>query len=123
MEIAKLRYFNPIGAHPSGLIGEDPLVKPNNIFPKITKVATGNLEEIKIFGKDWPTIDGTGVRDYIHVMDLAEGHLLALQLLINNKKSKNLSINLGTGKGTSVLDLINIFEKINGVKIPYIFYK
>ena len=96
-KIANLRYFNPIGAHPSGIIGEDPLGgKPNNLFPQITKVAVGNLEEIKIFGKDWPTLDGTGVRDYIHVMDLAEGHLLALELLIK-EKPQILSMNLGTG--------------------------
>ena len=119
-KIANLRYFNPIGAHPSGLIGEDPLGKPNNLFPQITKVAVGNLEEIKIFGNDWPTYDGTGVRDYIHVMDLAEGHLLALELLIK-ENPQIISMNLGTGRGTSVLELISVFEKINGVEIPYSF--
>lgn len=119
-KIAKLRYFNPIGAHPSGLIGEDPLGKPNNLFPQITKVAIGNLKEIKVFGKDWPTCDGTGVRDYIHVMDLAEGHLLVLELLIK-EKPQILSMNLGTGKGTSVLELISAFERVNRVRIPYSF--
>ena len=120
--IACLRYFNPVGAHESGLIGEDPLVKPNNLYPQITRVAIGKLEEIKIFGSDWPTNDGTGVRDYIHVMDLAEGHLSALNFLIKNKP-QILTINLGTGRGTSVLELIKTFEKVNDVKIPHSFAK
>ena len=120
MRIVNLRYFNPIGAHPSGLIGEDPLGKPNNLFPQITKVAIGELEKIEIYGRDWPTCDGTGVRDYIHVMDLAEGHLRALKYLLD-EKPQFLSINLGTGKGTSVLQLINCFEKVNNVEIPYSF--
>ena len=118
--IASLRYFNPVGAHQSGLIGEDPLGKPNNIYPQITRVAIGKLEEIKIYGSDWPTPDGTGIRDYIHVMDLAEGHLAALNYLIT-EKPQFLIVNLGTGKGTSVLELINTFEKVNAVKIPYCF--
>ena len=118
--IASLRYFNPVGAHYSGLIGEDPLGKPNNIYPQITRVGVGKLDEIKIFGSDWPTKDGTGVRDYIHVMDLAEGHLSALNYLIN-EKPQNLTINLGTGKGISVLELIKIFQKVNDVNIPYRF--
>ena len=96
--VACLRYFNPVGAHESGLIGEDPLVKPNNLYPQITRVAIGKLEEIKIFGSDWPTNDGTGVRDYIHVMDLAEGHLSALNFLIMNNKPQIITINLGTGE-------------------------
>ena len=120
--IASIRYFNPVGADESGLIGEDPQGIPNNIFPRITQVAIGKLTEIKIFGSDWPTPDGTGVRDYIHVTDLAEGHLLALDYLLNNKP-QILTLNLGTGKGTSVLDFINIFEKINNVKVPYTFDK
>ena len=120
--IACLRYFNPVGAHESGLIGEDPLGKPNNIYPQITRVAIRELEEIKIFGSDWPTNDGTGVRDYIHVMDLAEGHLSALNFLIKNKP-QILTINLGTGRGTSVLELIKTFEKVNDVKIRYSFAK
>ena len=116
--IAKLRYFNPIGAHSTGLIGEDPLGNPNNIFPIILNKAYTNNEKLKIYGNDWPTIDGTGVRDYIHVMDLAEGHIKALEHLFL-KKRVNLNINLGTGKGTSVLQLLNIFQKSNNVKILY----
>ena len=119
-KIASLRYFNPVGAHESGLIGEDPSGKPNNIYPQITKVAIREIDEIKIFGSDWPTNDGTGVRDYIHVMDLAEGHLSALSYLFK-EKPQNLIVNLGTGKGTSVLELIKVFEKVNNVKIPYSF--
>jgi len=118
--IASLRYFNPVGAHESGLIGEDPLGKPNNIYPRITRVAIGKIKEIKIFGSDWPTVDGTGIRDYIHVMDLAEGHFAALDHLIK-QKPQFLTLNLGTGKGTSVLELIRRFEKINNVKVPYSF--
>ena len=118
--IINLRYFNPIGAHPSGLIGEDPLGIPNNLFPQITKVAVGILQKIEIYGRDWPTSDGTGVRDYIHVMDLAEGHLRSLEFLLN-QKPQILSINLGTGKGTSVLELINSFKEVNNVEIPYSF--
>ena len=118
--IASLRYFNPIGSHESGLIGEDPLDKPNNLYPLITRVAIGKINSIKIFGSDWPTPDGTGIRDYIHVMDLAEGHLLALSYLLK-KKSQFITLNLGTGKGTSVLDLIQIFQKVNNVEIPYIY--
>ena len=121
-KIASLRYFNPAGAHCSGLIGEDPSGEPNNLYPQITKVAVGKLDEIKIFGSDWDTKDGTGIRDYIHVMDLAEGHLSALNYLIK-EKPQNLNINLGTGKGTSVLELIKIFEKVNSVVIPFSFDK
>ena len=119
-KIASLRYFNPVGAHESGLIGEDPSGKPNNIYPQITKAAIGEIDEIKIFGSDWPTNDGTGVRDYIHVMDLAEGHLSALNYLFK-EKPQILTMNLGTGKGTSVLELIKTFENINNVKIPHSF--
>ena len=118
--IASLRYFNPVGAHESGLIGEDPKGMLNNIYPQITGAAIGKLNEIRIFGSDWPTVDGTGVRDYIHVMDLAEGHLSALNFLMN-EKPQIITFNLGTGKGTSVLELIKIFEKVNKVKIPYSF--
>ncbi len=120
--IASLRYFNPAGAHYSGLIGEDPFGNPNNLYPQITKVAIGKLNEIKIFGSDWGTKDGTGIRDYIHVMDLAEGHLSALNHLLK-EKPQNLTINLGTGKGTSVLELIKIFEKVNSIDIPFSFDK
>ena len=120
-KIALLRYFNPVGAHESGLIGEDPLGNPNNLYPRITQVAIGRLKEIKIFGSDWPTPDGTGIRDYIHVVDLAEGHLLALNYLLK-EKSQILTLNLGTGKGTSVLEFIRNFEKINNIEIPFSFY-
>tara|TARA_Y200000002_G_scaffold365999_1_gene356527 strand:+ start:1531 stop:2568 length:1038 start_codon:yes stop_codon:yes gene_type:complete len=115
-----LRYFNPIGAHHSGLIGENPNGIPNNLFPYITQVASKKLNKLKIFGNDWPTSDGTGVRDYIHVMDLAEGHVAALEYL-KNKKNKNLALNLGTGKGTSVLELLKEFEVVNNIDIPYEF--
>ena len=118
--IANLRYFNPVGAHPSGLIGENPIGIPNNIFPFITQVALGRLRELKIFGNDWPTKDGTCIRDYIHVIDLAEGHIRAMEKLFNNE-SILLKINLGTGEGTSVLELVKIFENVNKVKIPYSF--
>ena len=118
--VANLRYFNPIGAHDTGLIGENPKGIPNNIFPFINKVASKEINELKIFGKDWDTHDGTGVRDYIHVMDLAEGHILSLEFLIKND-SQIINLNLGTGKGTSVLELVKTFEKINNVKVPYVF--
>ena len=121
-KIALLRYFNPVGAHESGLIGEDPFDIPNNLYPRITQVAIGKLKEIKIFGSDWPTPDGTGIRDYIHVVDLAEGHLLALDYLLK-EKPQILTLNLGTGKGTSVLELITTFEKVNNVKVPFAFDK
>lgn len=113
--VALLRYFNPVGAHESGLIGEAPTGIPNNLMPYITQVAKGKLEKLKIFGNDYPTVDGTGVRDYIHVVDLAEGHVAAL-----NKLTEGVHIyNLGTGQGTSVLQLLNAFEEANGLKIPY----
>ena len=120
--IASLRYFNPVGAHESALIGENPLGTPNNIFPLITQVAIGKIKEIKIFGSDWQTPDGTGVRDYIHVHDLAEGHLLTLEYLLK-EKPQILTLNLGTGKGTSVLELIKTFESVNRVEIPFSFDK
>lgn len=115
-KIANLRYFNPIGAHSSGMIGESPIGIPNNIFPYITQVAAGVLDELKIFGKDWPTSDGTCIRDYIHVMDLAEGHIATLEYL-NNFEKKIVNLNLGRGLGTSVLELVDTFEKVNNVKI------
>lgn len=115
--IATLRYFNPVGAHPSGLIGEDPNDIPNNLLPYISQVAIGRLEKLKIFGNDYETKDGTGVRDYIHVVDLAEGHLAALEFLDNND---GFSVfNLGTGKGYSVLEMVSAFEKASGRSIPY----
>lgn len=119
-KISILRYFNPIGAHESGLLGENPIGIPNNIFPLILQVATGKKESLKIYGNTWPTKDGTGIRDYIHVMDLAEGHLAALEYLFS-KKSHIISLNLGTGKGNSVLELINMFEKTNRVTVHYDF--
>ena len=117
MNIIILRYFNPIGAHKSGLIGEDPNGIPNNLMPYITQVAVGKLKELGVFGDDYKTPDGTGVRDYIHVVDLALGHLAALKKMEENKGL--LIYNLGTGKGSSVLDMVNAFEKANGIKIPY----
>ncbi len=118
--IANLRYFNPIGAHESGLIGENPKGIPNNLFPYINEVAIGRRNKLKIYGNDWPTFDGTGVRDYIHVMDLAEGHISALEFLLS-KKGNYVNLNLGTSKGTSVLQLIETFEKVNNCKINYEF--
>ena len=118
--IIKLRYFNPIGAHYSGLIGESPIGKPNNIFPRILEVAIGKDKIIEIFGNDWPTNDGTNIRDYVHIMDIADGHVLSMEYLFNNQ-SVNLNLNLGTGKGTSVLELIRTFEKVNNIKINYCF--
>ena len=118
--IASLRYFNPIGAHENGLIGESPLLNENNIIPKLNKVAAGISDEFLIYGKDWDTHDGTGTRDYIHVMDLADGHLLALENILNNK-IKYIQLNMGTGKGTSVLELVETYQKVNKVNIRYRF--
>ena len=117
--IALLRYFNPIGAHKSGLIGEDPNGIPNNLMPYITKVATGKLEKLNIFGNDYDTVDGTGVRDYIHVCDLAEGHVKALKKLETN--SGLVVYNLGTGTGYSVLEIVNTFNDVCGNKVRYEF--
>lgn len=115
--IATLRYFNPVGAHESGRIGEDPNDIPNNLLPYIAKVAVGALPELSVFGNDYPTKDGTGVRDYIHVMDLGQGHLDALREI---KKATGLYVwNLGTGNGYSVLEMVDAFEKASGRKIPY----
>ena len=117
-DIAILRYFNPIGAHESGLIGEEPNGVPANLLPYVSKVASGKLECLSIFGNDYDTKDGTGVRDYIHVVDLAKGHIKALEKL--EKEKEGLFIyNLGTGVGYSVLDIVNAFEKANGVKVNY----
>ena len=113
--VSLLRYFNPVGAHESGLIGESPSGIPNNLMPYVTQVAKGKLEKLRVFGNDYNTVDGTGVRDYIHVMDLAEGHVAAIE-----KLTEGVHIyNLGTGQGTSVLQLIHAFEEINNIKIPY----
>ncbi len=113
--IALLRYFNPIGAHISGLIGEDPNGIPNNLMPYIAQVAAGKLEVLSVFGDDYDTKDGTGVRDYIHVVDLAKGHLKALEKVMRDTGAD--AYNLGTGNGYSVLELVNAFEKVNGVKV------
>jgi UDP-glucose 4-epimerase len=115
--IALLRYFNPVGAHESGLIGEDPSGIPNNLTPYITQVAVGKLEKLLVFGNDYDTEDGTGVRDYIHVVDLAKGHLKALDKVLTNNIVD--AYNLGTGEGYSVLDMVKTFEKVTGVNIPY----
>ena len=118
MSVVLLRYFNPIGAHESGLIGEKPAGIPNNLMPYITQVAQGIREKLSVFGDDYDTPDGTGVRDYIHVVDLAKGHLAALKYADGHKGCE--VFNLGTGHGYSVLDLVKTFEKVNGVKIPYV---
>ena len=115
--VVLLRYFNPIGAHKSGTIGEDPNGIPNNLMPYITQVAVGKLQQLGVFGNDYPTHDGTGVRDYIHVVDLAKGHVCALSAI--EKKCGLAVYNLGTGQGYSVLDLVHAFEKATGVKVPY----
>lgn len=117
-QVMLLRYFNPIGAHESGTIGEDPNGIPNNLMPYITQVAAGRLEQLGVFGDDYPTHDGTGVRDYIHVVDLAKGHVKAIEYAGNHKGCE--VFNLGTGTGYSVLDIVKAFEKVNGVKIPYV---
>ncbi len=116
-KIAVLRYFNPVGSHPSGLIGEDPSGIPNNLMPYITQVAMGTRPHLQIFGNDYPTPDGTGVRDYIHVCDLAEGHVAALKSLLAN--AQNLTVNLGTGHGHSVLEMLKAFEAASGRPVPY----
>lgn len=117
--IAILRYFNPIGAHPSGLIGENPLDIPNNLMPYIVKVALGEIDHLNVFGNDYDTVDGTGVRDYIHVVDLAKGHLNAINLVL--KEPGIDYFNLGTGQGYSVLELLNTFKNVTGVDVKYCF--
>lgn len=115
--VARLRYFNPVGAHPSGLIGEDPQGIPNNLLPFVAQVAVGARPHLNVWGSDYPTPDGTGVRDYIHVMDLAEGHVAALTYL--DEHPGLLTVNLGTGRGTSVLEMVDAFERASGRPIPY----
>ncbi|SOE64680.1 UDP-galactose 4-epimerase [Burkholderia sp. YR290] len=115
--IATLRYFNPVGAHESGLIGEDPGGVPNNLMPYVAQVAVGKLEKLRVFGGDYDTPDGTGVRDYIHVVDLARGHIAALDALV--KHDASFVVNLGTGQGYSVLDVVKAFEKASGKPVPY----
>ena len=114
--IALLRYFNPVGAHGSGLIGEDPLGTPNNLLPFVAQVAVGRRERLQVFGNDYETPDGTGVRDYIHVLDLAEGHVQALRYLLDRQRS--ITANLGTGRGHSVLEVVRAFERASGAKVP-----
>jgi UDP-glucose 4-epimerase len=114
---ANLRYFNPVGAHPSGLIGEDPTGVPNNLMPYICQVAAGRRSKLSIFGGDYPTPDGTGIRDYIHVVDLARAHVDALEYVM--RSDANLTVNLGTGRGVSVLELVHAFERASGCHIPY----
>lgn len=118
LNVAVLRYFNPIGAHESGLIGEDPNGIPNNLLPYISQVAAGRLEKLHVYGNDYPTHDGTGIRDYIHVVDLAKGHVAALRKLDTN--CGMFVCNLGTGKGYSVFDVLHMYEKVSGRKIPYV---
>ncbi len=118
-KIAILRYFNPVGAHESGLIGEDPNGIPNNLMPFISQVAVGKREFLNVFGNDYDTHDGTGVRDYIHVVDLADAHVKALQYLTNTPITNILITNIGTGIGYSVLDVVQAFEKVSGKKVPY----
>lgn len=118
-KIVILRYFNPVGAHKSGTIGEDPNGIPNNLMPFITQVAVGKREYLSVFGSDYDTHDGTGVRDYIHVVDLAYGHVKAIEYLDANENIKPLIVNLGTGTGYSVLDVVKAFEKASGKKVPY----
>ncbi len=117
--IATLRYFNPVGAHPSGEIGEDPAGIPNNLMPYVAQVAVGQRPQLQVFGNDYPTPDGTGVRDYIHVVDLAEGHVAALRALLAGTDS--FTVNLGTGRGHSVLEVVRAFEAASGRKVPYAF--
>ena len=116
--IGLLRYFNPVGAHESGMIGEDPSGVPNNLMPFISQVAVGKLKELSIFGDDYPTVDGTGVRDYIHVVDLALGHVAALKYFDEHLDGL-ITINLGAGRGYSVLELVQTFEKSTGISVPY----
>lgn len=115
--IAYLRYFNPVGAHPSGLIGEDPRGVPNNLMPYVAQVAVGKRERLAVYGNDYDTPDGTGVRDYIHVMDLADGHVAAVRHLLD--KQQSLTVNLGTGTGYSVLDVVKAYERASGRPVPY----
>jgi UDP-glucose 4-epimerase len=115
--VGTLRYFNPVGAHPSGLIGEDPAGIPNNLMPYVAQVAVGQREHLNVYGNDYPTPDGTGVRDYIHVQDLAAGHVAAIQALLS--RGESFTVNLGTGSGHSVLDVVRAFEKASGRPVPY----
>lgn len=119
--VALLRYFNPVGAHPSGMMGEDPAGIPNNLMPFVCQVASGRHKTLSIFGNDYPTVDGTAERDYVHVMDLAEGHLSALRYLVRSDASRLMIANLGTSRGHSVLDVVTTFARANNTPIPYQF--
>ena len=120
MNAIALRYFNPVGAHDSALLGELPLGVPNNLMPYITQTGAGIRECLKVFGNDYPTPDGTPIRDYIHIMDLAKAHVIAVERMVDNKMKKTFEIfNLGTGTGYSVLEVIRSFEKVSGVKLNY----
>ena len=119
LKVATLRYFNPVGAHPSGLIGEDPGGTPNNLMPYVCQVAVGRRPELAVYGRDYPTPDGTGVRDYIHVLDLARAHVDAIETL--ERTGEGLTVNLGTGHGYSVLEVVQAFERASGKRIPYRF--
>jgi UDP-glucose 4-epimerase len=118
LNVAILRYFNPVGSHESGLIGEDPNGAPNNLMPYISRVAIGRLPVLNVYGNDYPTSDGTGIRDYVHVVDLAAGHVAALDHV---HKQKVLKVNLGTGRGTSVLELVDAYTAVSGRTIPFAF--
>ena len=118
-QVALLRYFNPVGAHASGRIGEDPQGKPNNLMPYVAKVAVGEYPSLSVFGDDYPTPDGTGVRDYIHVVDLAKGHVKALDAFKQERVDNLLITNLGTGQGYSVLEMVSAFAEASGREIPY----
>ena len=118
LSVVLLRYFNPIGAHPSGLIGEDPKGIPNNLFPFVSQVAVGIRDHLNVFGNDYPTSDGTCIRDYIHVVDLAKGHVCAVRYAAEHTGTE--IVNLGTGNGYSVLEMVQAFERVNGIKIPYV---
>jgi len=119
-KIINLRYFNPVGAHPSGLIGESPKGKPNNLFPILLNVAAGEYKSLSIFGKDWPTYDGTCIRDFIHIIDLAEAHISALEYIMNSPPVF-MNLNIGTGKGHSVLEVVETFKKVNKCSFNYSF--
>ena len=119
-KIINLRYFNPVGSHPTGLIGEDPNIKPTNLFPVIQHILKRKANKLQIFGNDWPTKDGTCVRDYVHVVDLAEAHVAAYEF-INNNKNNYISLNIGTGRGTTVLELLREFNKVNNLNLGYEF--
>ena len=119
-KIINLRYFNPVGAHISGILGENPKNKPSNLFPILLKVASKEYEKLCIYGNDWPTYDGTCIRDYIHIMDLAEAHIAALELILDSKPIL-LNLNIGTGLGKSVLEIVETFKKVNNCDLKYKF--